>query len=77
MERQADDETQVRAGRLRSATRQTAKKNDGAPELQVGEMVDHFRVERLIGMGGMGAVYVAQDTKLGRDVALKVVQAEV
>ena len=40
--------------------------------LQPGTMVDHFRVLRLIGKGGMGEVYLARDSKLGRRVALKV-----
>jgi serine/threonine protein kinase len=42
--------------------------------LQEGEQVDHFRVERPIGRGGMAEVYLAKDTKLGRRVALKTVQ---
>ncbi|MFH0902907.1 MAG: serine/threonine-protein kinase, partial [Pseudomonadota bacterium] len=36
-------------------------------------MVDHFRVVRLVGRGGMGEVYLARDTLLNRRVALKVV----
>jgi len=40
---------------------------------KVGEMVDHYRVLRLLGQGGMGAVYLARDTNLGRKVALKVI----
>ncbi len=41
--------------------------------IQPGTMVDHFKVLRLLGRGGMGEVYLARDTKLGRRVALKVV----
>jgi serine/threonine protein kinase len=47
-----------------------------APSLAPGAMVDHFKVMRLIGRGGMGEVYLARDTRLGRKVALKVVHPE-
>ncbi len=42
------------------------------PDL-VGTTIAHYRVEALIGVGGMGRVYRGVDTVLGRDVALKVV----
>ena len=40
--------------------------------LNVGDRLGHYDVTALIGEGGMGEVYRARDTKLDRDVALKV-----
>src|SRR3989475_12137144 len=42
-----------------------------------GTNLGHYEIRSLIGAGGMGEVYLAQDTKLDRKVALKILPAEV
>ena len=43
------------------------------PWLQPGTRVDNFKVVRMLGRGGMGAVYLSRDTQLGRLAALKMI----
>ena len=47
------------------------------PQLTPGQVIGSYRVERELGRGGMGIVYLARDEKLGRPVAIKVLPDDV
>ncbi|MCH7908911.1 MAG: protein kinase, partial [Candidatus Hydrogenedentes bacterium] len=44
--------------------------------LSPGTQLGQFEISSLLGVGGMGEVYRARDTKLGRDVAIKILPEE-
>ena len=48
-----------------------------SPALQPGLRLAHYEIRSHLGTGGMGEVYLAQDAKLDRRVALKILPAEI
>jgi serine/threonine protein kinase/tetratricopeptide (TPR) repeat protein len=48
----------------------------GLPRLAAGTSLGPYQIERLIDAGGMGEVYEASDTRLGRTVAIKILPSD-
>jgi hypothetical protein len=66
------DETAAAVGSTATEIPRERVPDAPAGQLAPGRLLAHYRIDRLLGQGGMGQVYLATDLALDRQVALKV-----
>src|SRR5688572_25549716 len=55
---------------------QVVEDNHHLDQLIAGQRLLHYEIQKLIGKGGMGEVYLAHDTRLDRNVAVKILRRD-
>lgn len=74
-EQKADDFMEISA--MKVLAKELAEEKAVAPDVSLyGREIGTYKIEKLLGAGGMGEVYLAFDNKLNRKVALKILPAE-
>ncbi len=67
-----EDDVRAEVERLLAAHQRAGGFIERSPVAMAGRVIGHYKIERALGAGGMGAVYLARDLELGRPVAIKI-----